>query len=206
MTPSDKVLCDRFGVPFDNKSTHPLLMKTPLVRLSLDGLKTETRRAPVDRYKLIRPGDYVWMRERWSVVEREGRGVGKQFAIFADEWTKEDGATVPNERAPLRPVFGQKWGGRSSLHMPKTICRLFARVKAIRVEPLQLIDEAGAIAEGCEAVDAETAAKFSIPGPLYRFERLWDSINGKRAGFAWRDNPQVAVISYERILPFIEHG
>lgn len=111
--------------------------------------------------------------------------------------------TIPPE--VWRPSFDNdhtRW--RSSIHMPRWACRLRLLVKSVRVERVQEITEADAIAEGIEAfsprpgrtlyrvdqIEAETAK--------LAFEGLWEQINGEES---WAANPWVWVIEYERIKP-----
>jgi hypothetical protein len=155
------------------------------------------------------PGDVLWVRESWSAVEMNGMG-SQQFAIFEDEW---DG-NIPKEGTPLRRLEREwKWGGHPSIHMPKSLCRIFLEVTEVRVERLLDISEEDAKAEGIEA-DGQGFKSYEIfhegrhKGKKHphayianlqaktSFSELWESINGKDS---WKENPWVWVITFKQI-------
>ena len=85
---------------------------------------------------------------------------------------------------------------RPSIHMPRWASRITLEITNVRVERLQDISEEDAKAEGCRIWkgvpgDGEMSA-------TQAFVRLWDSINGKKPGRTWRDNPWVWVIEFRR--------
>jgi len=133
------------------------------------------------------PGDIVWVRETW--LKNAPGGVTKYF-YKADKH--------PEEVIGQMNAFGYKW--RPSIHMPRKAARLFLRVKNVRVERLQDITEADAIAEGIRQVDSrkwESSFRLGwFDSPILAFKQLWDSINAKR-GFGWEINPWVWVIDFE---------
>jgi hypothetical protein len=106
--------------------------------------------------------------------------------------------------------WGLKW--KPSIHMPKEACRIFLKIKSIRVENLQDITEEDAIAEGVESwIDDRLASKPTRYKVYYHedgddsiysssakisFETLWQSINGPASYY---QNPWVWVIEFERI-------
>jgi hypothetical protein len=77
--------------------------------------------------------------------------------------------------------------------MPRWACRLTLAVKAVRVERLQDISEADAIAEGCCTRTYRDGRGHE--DARLDFKRLWDSINGKR--HPWASNPWVWVVEFE---------
>lgn len=92
---------------------------------------------------------------------------------------------------------------RPSLHMPRWASRIALDVVSVRVERLQAITEADAFAEGVEAnpyvmCDGTTDEAMSISA-RDNFRSLWDTINGKRPGCSWGDNPWVWVVEFRRI-------
>ena len=97
-------------------------------------------------------------------------------------------------KAPLR-VTGT-W--RSPLFMPRWASRITLIVTDVRVQRVQEISEDDAIAEGWPGPVTELG--FPVAKPLNWYERLWDSINAKRPGCSWADNPFVAAISF-RVIP-----
>ena len=207
----------------------PILFSGPMVRAILDGRKTQTRRVvkpqlvrletPRGRNKAAagwlnfralpcpygQPGDELWVREAFGVVRFVGVHDGdiheSKVVYSADE---------PKQK-PLR------W--TPSIHMPRCASRITLTVKAVRVERLQDISEADAIAEGVEpnwigdlnppggmAWDAnehgwnpydgdESQEGFPAVTAKESFRGLWQSINGPGS---WDANPWVWVIEFER--------
>ncbi len=198
---------------------HPILFSTPMVQAILNGRKTQTRRVVKPQGKAAcfdiamrtdgsnkwprnldaderfisdmkcpygQVGDVLWARETVSQFS-----MGGIYAYKADN--------DPDDK-------GTKW--RPSIHMPKAACRLFLRIKSIKVERLQDISEEDAIAEGCCLYGPFGEYKGSIHpsgGSMrYRafsnasraFQDLWESINGENS---WKANPWVWVIEFERI-------
>jgi hypothetical protein len=98
--------------------------------------------------------------------------------------------------------YGYKW--TPSIHMPKDYCRLFLRVKNVRIERLQDISENDAKAEGIEKCNEsflagyknyEKDSIYDSIDPLWSFKTLWISIYGKQS---WDLNPWVWVIEFEK--------
>jgi hypothetical protein len=102
--------------------------------------------------------------------------------------------------------------------MPKSACRIWLRVKSVRVERLQDISEDDACEEGIEIKtmpngdggdyncyprnymisekDAEGWPYFKEEEYIKSFQSLWQSINGHQS---WALNPWVWVVEFERI-------
>jgi hypothetical protein len=183
----------------------PILFSTPMVQAILEGRKTQTRRTKglegIDKnpneypsysdFPAIDPvmniGDVLWVRETFShgCVEN-GKYTGIRF--------KADDVTYP-----------VKW--KPSLFMPKEACRIFLKIKSMRVERLQNISKEDAIEEGIEVTSISKKEKveyqrydlepgFGTNNAIYSFETLWEKINGKGS---WNKNPFVWVYEFERI-------
>ena len=126
------------------------------------------------------------MRETWNIRD-----------YCSGEYGGQGEAGYPFERIPKsKPSYGYCLefatdGGdgpwRPSIHMPRWASRITLEIADIRVERLCSISDAEAHAEGCAT--PATAARS-------HFRNLWDSINGKREGCAWADNPWVWVVSF----------
>ena len=161
------------------------------------------------------PGDRLWVRETWGVVShawdadgdpidwipdrpatpiremRFGQGYYSGHAIYAadgsHEWAgDDDGGGEP--RSAWHP----------SIHMPRAASRITLEITAVRVERLQDISEADAIAEGCSIECMSPSGDDSgtaIYGPG-GYLALWDQINGVGA---WASNPWVWAITFKRI-------
>jgi hypothetical protein len=187
----------------------PIIFSAPMVRAILGGRKTQTRRVlspqphagarwnqiVMDEYggwtdghgnplrrTYGQPGDRLWVRETWrtygdrSLSECVGaRDI--QFAASSDE-------------AALA-IF--KW--RSPIHMPRWAARITLQIVAVRIERLQAISEADAIAEGCPPVSLHSLDCASTP-PSEHFRNLWREIHGPGT---WDANPWVWVIEFKRV-------
>ncbi len=151
------------------------------------------------------PGDRLWVRETWAPNE----GAAGGYLYRADH----AGASAL-ERHDLKTGACthrvSKW--RPSIHIPRAASRILLEVTDVRVERLQDISEADAIAEGIETMrehdkDARPTGRTlgleRWPGdephwgrPQDAYAALWESING--AG-SWDANPFVWAVSF-RIL------
>lgn len=95
------------------------------------------------------------------------------------------------------------WKWNPSIFMPRWASRITLKIVSVRVERLQAISEADAIAEGIESYDDDGVTYY---GPLNKghacpkqeYRRLWDSINGKGS---WESNCWVWAIDFRRIKP-----
>jgi hypothetical protein len=194
----------------------PLLYSAPMVLACLAGLKTQTRRIPprklwgdveamlawgLKRYG--EPGDVLYVREAWQtdsdhddrsptwLTERRATGMTIPLRWLAD------GASV-FEHLNFGP-----WGKRRpGIHMPKVFSRIRRRrTEPLRVERIQDISEADALAEGVKPSDAAVVYRGTVRHPDMEmtargaFLCLWDGINGARGPVA--ENPPVIVVSHE---------
>lgn len=121
-----------------------------------------------DRFYLCPvPGDELWVRETWGAVTPVGvpEGViGSSRVVYRSD--------NPDDR-PLR------W--RPSTTMPRWASRITLEVTGVRVQRLQDIREADAIAEGCESsffpafvCGGEILLRDGLP-PVEQFAQIWDS-------------------------------
>ena len=81
---------------------------------------------------------------------------------------------------------------RPSIHMPRWASRITLEITGVRVERLQGISEADAIAEGVRN-------SLHLPGGRFareNFEHLWWTINGDGS---WESNPWMWVIEFKRV-------
>lgn len=175
----------------------PILFSSPMVLAMLAGRKTQTRRVlkPGECYNTnlllpdgpfrdanqpYAPGDRLWVREAWrcngwasdvaTIFYRASEGGGytamtEQFPVAGKKYIKPDG----------------KW--RPSIHMPRWASRLTLTVTEVRVQRLQEISEADAIAEGFP--------NGSPPSDQFRW--IWNNLHGKGA---WDENPWVVALTF----------
>lgn len=199
--------------------SRPILFSAPMVRALMAGTKTQTRRPLRDgtwldpKEGVIRmcsvgngvtgfqsvacpygvPGDQLWVRETWA------HHVQAQSAE-----RDEDGPFVYAADGPqaLQARLASKW--TPGIHMFRWASRITLEITAVRVERLQDISEADALAEGvtpkwepgCSGRLMEAFRGFSFRPAASAYADLWESING--AG-SWDANPYVWALSFKRV-------
>lgn len=88
-----------------------------------------------------------------------------------------------------------------SIHMPRWASRLTLTVTDVRVQRLQEISEADAIAEGVDTAEAIMAAVIGLENPLPpnpvvgAYAQLWNTLHDK-PGERWEDDPWVVAVSF----------
>lgn len=150
---------------------------------------------------LGQPGDRLWVRETWrpqtihscAMDTCDCDSVGVTYAAD-DHWRVHTWSDNPIPDDWYMPEAAVR-GTLSSIHMPRWACRLLLEITAVRIERLQDISEADAIAEGATAkVDpSELRWQHYVPHVL-GFIELWNSTGGY-----WGGNPWVWVIEFKRI-------
>jgi len=219
----------------------PILFNTEMVKAILDGRKTTTRRLVKPQPLFIElSGRWVWSipkskvhkgcctevcsasREWWNYLmpDQSLYQVG-DILYVRETWLKADDGfhykadiKVPSESEDLRNAYGYKW--HPSLHMTKEAARIFLRVKEIRTERLQCLNNEDAIKEGlklpchrehddCSAyTHCLTGYKDGKGSCIQKFINLWDSTIPKENHtdmytYGWNNNPWIWVIEFERI-------
>lgn len=186
----------------------PILFNTEMVEAILEGQKTQTRRT-VKQPPIV--GDIMRDEKGWYYEDgtRNGHSLFPQFSTGDILWVRETWGKLtecdvfppyePHEERFIYRAdrgdpdhFQAKW--HPSIHMPKEAARIFLRVKDVRVERLQDMDEDAAIAEGIADSPAGTDS------PLLRFTELWDKTIRREdlREFGYHANPWVWVIEFER--------
>lgn len=139
------------------------------------------------------PGDRLWVRETWAPVDENYMPADLSQATALVY--RADGLLVPNQRdMEIRAIFSCNCGApldsikwRPSIFMPRIASRILLEITGVRVERLQDISEADALAEGVSAPAwCETDGR-----SLYR--DLWEKINGDGS---WDANPWVWVVEF----------
>lgn len=205
----------------------PILFSSPMVRALLDGTKTQTRRvmkpqprrvdggvpfgdAPawahampgsaVMRCPYGKRGDRLWVREAYRFLGVHDHVPPREVSSGPVWYEAQDDVPFhPSEFGKLRP----------SMFMPRWASRITLEVTGVRVERLQDISEADAIAEGVDRFPGlrldDDAAAFNRIGPfdndsfpIARYAVLWESINGPKS---WDANPWVWAVEFKRITP-----
>lgn len=222
----------------------PIIMSGPMVRAILEGTKTQTRRAVTgDPFWRRDPLPFTNAAGWWGIEGEDSRKC--PFGAPGDAlWVKESAYIAPPNFGPPsdanatddkgRPRvvdYAASMDGESvrcageygvrktpSIHMPRWASRITLEIIGVRVESVQAISEADAVAEGVQgwtagldgrAYDAAEKqwcqwSKILDPAATVvtargAFAALWDLINGKRPGCDWRSNPWVWAISFKRL-------
>ena len=159
------------------------------------------------------PGDRLWVRESWQYYDWTDDGLPcvRFAADNGTAWTKR----IPQEQADrLTDIWAglsspenyqidnrardRRW--RPSIHMPRWASRITLEVTGVRVERLQDISEADAVAEGCKPIRPELVQDGLIVRPgrsaVEEFRLVWEQIHG---GGSWEKNPFVWVVTFRRI-------
>ncbi|EIZ83646.1 hypothetical protein WYO_3659 [Methylobacterium sp. GXF4] len=204
----------------------PIIFSAPMIRALLAGRKTQTRRilklqpipfAVDDQGTLCevgclhvegdrRPrvtlgrvvtrqelpyavGDRLYVREAWAPLDALTHNDPGVQALADRGFYKADESNVGGEITRWRP----------SIHMPRWASRLTLLVTEVRIERLNAMSAADAIAEGIQDLRTPEHTDFGIFGlvnaqhPVRAFWLLWDFINGEGA---WLANPWVVAISF----------
>jgi len=143
------------------------------------------------------PGDILWVRE-----------------TFKPDWDEDGTEQIYFYKSDF-PDNIDCWAGRwkPSIFMPRAACRLFLKIKSIRVERLQEISEEDAVAEGIKDIyqlddnhdpvyenylyNGKTIHwDILADNAIHSYQTLWQSINGPES---WEANPWVWVVEFERV-------
>jgi hypothetical protein len=164
----------------------------------------EVRRCPYGQ-----PGDRLSVKEHaWMFCEKVPNGTTKTGRA---KWRY-----VPLRAAPIlycadhseKPTVGvvhpdtaNSWGWRKKLgrFLPGWASRITLEITKVRVEKLNDISEADAIAEGFEPEDAyDDGDHFGVVSAKESYRTLWESLNGPGS---WEANPWVWVVTFKKIEP-----
>lgn len=208
----------------------PILFSAPMVRAIIEGRKTQTRRVMkvppstrsvrwVENAEMVPsggytgwviecdaplllprqcpygvPGDRLWVRETWA-CSRGSDGEHERDKVIYRADPMFDGCGKGD--------FGFNWA--PSLFMPRWASRIMLEVTGVRVERLQDISFADAVAEGLEAQSGGVmrAQFWGLPewrdtgrsrfSAIDAYQAIWESINGSGS---WDANPWVWVIDF----------
>lgn len=196
---------------------HPILFSGPMVRAILAGHKTQTRRVLTVPWRGSRralPYGPWYIEEEGQLIvccdeAEDSHGAGDYreagsclrcpYGQAGDRlWVREtwcggqEGTSVQYRADWPEHEFGPHW--RPSIHMPRWASRLTLDVLDVRVERLQDISYIDIRAEGVSCPEHDGPGYFccsECASLRAEFQRIWDSINGKRPGCSWLDNPWV---------------
>jgi len=161
-----------------------------------------------------KPGDRLFVRENaWERPERtsemmhDGADTWPPFIYDADYGL----SGIPwKERDTLKTW---RWKRRPSIYLPRRGSRILLEITEVRVERLNDISEADAIAEGITTIWPDGprpdkgpnhytfkigSVSYNAPTAREAYARLWEMINGPGS---WASNPYVWVLAFLRIKP-----
>ncbi len=196
----------------------PIIFSAPMIRALLADTKTQTRR-------ILKPQPSLIGCDQTSYIGCDDKGHAAPYAVGDRLWVREAGNWTGGApcaitgktirffayAADADPSAFGFFGGkkRSPIHMPRWASRLTLTVAAVRVERLQDISAADAMAEGIEEITQDVAPR----DPSLRFWKryrddgwnsyvdtasgsyasLWNAIHGPGA---WAANPWVVAITF----------
>jgi hypothetical protein len=139
------------------------------------------------------PGDRLWVREAWRTVKEADDTPPRDMDAAYRLWYEAD-AHADHHGHQLG--YGKL---RPGMFMPRWASRITLEVTGVRVERLQDISEADAIAEGAPSADLASGRECIFPHQgthRWGFRLLWESINGPGS---WDANPWVWVVEFKRV-------
>ena len=161
--------------------------------------------APTCPYGAV--GDRLWVRETWQYADWtedgqpyvrlaadntvrfcDGAGEGE---TLVDVWAE---LSDPTNYAIDNKAADRKW--RPPIFMPRWASRITLTITDVRVQRLQDISEADAVAEGVAEYARVALGEPDALTAYGQYAFLWDSLNAKRA--PWESNPWVWAITFER--------
>lgn len=174
-------------------TVRPIIFSGPMVQALLGGRKTQTRRLATSPLRRCQPGDRLYVRESgaWATLTEVAPNPGQQRgAVWYAAGGDPSGLSFFNGK--MRP----------SIHMPRWASRLTLEVEAVRVEALNWISAADAIAEGTEPVEQDGVTYWqdylddeeAYDDPRISYQSLWEKLHGIES---WFVNPDVVVLTFK---------
>lgn len=202
-----------------------IIFSAPMVRALLDGRKTQTRRLfkprgfefythpeSGGRYNQYRPyRDGTWDETRLigsgpMTPFMWGNGLYSYLSYSTSDrlYVRE---CIHNNLDPLcyradMPSSDPEGPWRPSIHMPRWASRLWLAVTDVRVQRLQDISEADAIAEGIESAALTDHWKdygvdpLPFSSPVESYQSLWNSLHAA-PGTTWADDPWIVAVTFD---------
>lgn len=139
------------------------------------------------------PGDRLWVREGWKphsiYAGMKPRDMPRANVFYLSDQTYEPSGVR----------------GLPSIHMPRWASRLTLIVTGVKVERLDDISHADAIAEGCKVINDHCyvfggtrydEAELCHSSPVTAFSCLWSELHGDES---WEKNPFVVAVTFRVI-------
>lgn len=201
----------------------PILMNASMVRATVAGTKTQTRRAlklqpPAATLSFCThhhpdPRPHHWAFDGASLlnfaVPCPYGGPGDRLWV-RETFARIDGQTQPWIETDYRATYqhgnrlgdtlGIKKRWTPAIHMPRHASRILLEVTDVRIERLRDITEADALAEGIirafDGFGLPDGSHYHNTDPRLSFLSLWEAINGEGSVMA---NPWVWAVSFRRL-------
>lgn len=170
----------------------------------------------VGRCPYGQPGDRLWVRETFVIEDASEYGLDAADppsgpVRVEDEGTEFERILIPRYRATEPATLLMDDDGeastawRPSIFMPRWASRLTLRIENVRIERVQDLTEADALAEGCEARYGRSSAPMEPEerdghSAVQEFAALWDHLHAKHPERQWNANPWVWVVVF-RVTP-----
>jgi hypothetical protein len=162
-------------------------------------------------------GDWLWIKETfWQRGGYAYLGISENGESLGKMWVNVNRLIRYCESNPEMPTESVRsdciWRKIPSLFMAKAESRILLEVTAVRECRLQEMTDEEAVNEGVSEIyinghklyknhSKEYKHRRQIPQAYWfatqSFETLWDSINGKKEGCSWNDNPEVFMYQFK---------
>lgn len=204
------------------KKERPIIFSGESVRAILEGRKTQTRRAikltrgfepgtleidedgrPVAVWRgsgclssvpcpYGQPGDLLWVKQPWAAFDIDWRWMDdwREASRFENRYMR-----LPETTCDAEP---KDFSWRNARFMPKRAAQLWPRVVDVRAERLQEGQLGDIWLEGYagpEPPEQDLNWDTAVAAVDW-WKASWDSLNARRPGCSWSDNPRVWVIGF----------
>lgn len=157
-----------------------------------------------------KPGDRLWVRETWNGTWHDTDGAENMHIAYAADGGEQ--FVIAPEDYVLPKAAAKTGGWVSPLFIKRFASRLLLEITDVRVERLQNISKADAIAEGIDAPSTaptnitpwrnylvkQPAGAYNFSTPQRSYMSLWDCINGSGSS---DKNPWVWAITFKVVQP-----
>ena len=194
-----------------------IIFSAAMVRALLEGRKTQTRRLLNPQPTVLTgQGKRIYRDEDWKRSWRHGGDDDLPYAAGDRLYVREawshtgqgvwdiQAARMVGRSGVIYRSDGVAPGAKywPSIHMPREFSRLMLLITEVRVQRLNAISEADAIAESCAGVlgpNPDFPDEWD-PSPVEEFRDLWNSLHSGNDD-CWEANPWVVAISFD-----VHHG
>jgi len=140
-----------------------------------------------------KPGDRLWVRETCQAVEVFNGLDGVHYPADDGLLNQHELGATDEQFLKLYNYAGGKGQRVPSIHMPRWASRITLEITDVKVERVQAISEADAIAEGFTRCTYRDGRGFETAKS--GFMQTWQAINGRES---WDANPWVWCVSFKK--------